>query len=326
MTSLLLDPVEPRLLGLLQTGFPFSRAPYSELGLKLEMSGADVIQRIEGLKRRGIVRQISPVLDARKLGYQSSLVAMQVSQTNLKRAEDVIRQHPGVSHAYLRDHEYNLWITLAISQKADIKAELEKLRLEMGAEIIFDLPALKVFKLKAYFGGEDDDTGLGPSHQAISEKVELSSKERLIINELQRDLGLTSNPFDAIAGSLGMDVDEFLAGCQVLLEKGVIRRYGAAINHRSTGFQANAMACWEASPEMAEAMGQILAGQKAVSHCYIRQTNPRWAYNLFAMIHGHTPAECEAVVKQVEEKNGLTSHLFLYSTQEIKKTRILYRV
>jgi DNA-binding Lrp family transcriptional regulator len=326
VTSLLLDPVEPRLLGLLQTEFPFVREPFAELGLKLEMSGAEVIQRIQGLKSRGIVRQISPILDARKLGYQSTLVAMQVPQSNLKRAEDVIRKHPGVSHAYLRAHEYNLWITLAIPQNADIRAELEKLKAEIEAEIIFDLPALKVFKLRAYFGSEDDDTSADPQHQAIAEMVELSDRERLILNGLQQDLPLTSNPFDSLAGSAGMDVGEFLEDCRVLLEKGVIRRYGAAVNHRSTGFQANAMVCWEASPERAEAMGQNLARQKAVSHCYVRRTNSNWPYNLFAMIHGHTPAECEAVVKEVEENDGLTGRLFLYSTREIKKTRILYRV
>jgi DNA-binding Lrp family transcriptional regulator len=326
MTSLLLDSSEVKLLGLLQMEFPLSREPFRDLGLKLGISAIEVIQRIQALKSRGMVRQISPVLDARKLGYQSTLVAIKVPQVSLPRAEGVIRSHPGVSHAYLREHEYNLWITLALPQTADIQVELERVKNEMGAEEIFDLPALKVFKLRAYFDAESEDVPAGSGNQGISEKVELSPDERRIVNQLQQDLSLILNPFDVMAGGLGMDTEEFLAGCGALLKRGVIRRYGAAINHRNTGFKANAMVCWAAEGQKAEVLGQNLALLKAVSHCYIRKTNPRWEYNLFAMIHGHTAQECEAVVQQVTDETGLTRHILLYSTQEFKKTRIIYRV
>jgi DNA-binding Lrp family transcriptional regulator len=326
MSTLLADEVESRLLGLLQSEFPLFPSPFAELGARLGISAVEVIQRVQALKSRGIVRQISPVLDGRKLGFQSTLVALKVPADKLNGAATALKNHPGVSHAYLREHEYNLWITLSAPPGADLAEELAKLAQAVGAEDIFDLPALKVFKLRAVFGTDSEESISPPGTNAISARVELSAADRAIINAVQTDLPLILNPFDGIARELGMTCADLLVGCRSLLRSGVIRRYGAAINHRRTGYQANLMACWAAEGEKAEILGQKLALLKAVSHCYIRRTNPHWDYNLFAMIHGHTAGECEAAVSQVSDETGLTRHILLYSTCELKKTRVYYRV
>ena len=85
-----LDSADRKLLGLLQAGFPLSREPYADLGLKLGINRDEVIHRIKQLRAKGIVRQISPVLDARRLGYQPTLVAMRVKEVELERAERLI--------------------------------------------------------------------------------------------------------------------------------------------------------------------------------------------------------------------------------------------
>ena len=80
MPDAALDATPRRLLGLLQSGFPMSREPYADLGAKLGIGGDDVVSLIREMKTAGIVRQISPVLDARKLGYQSTLVALMINK------------------------------------------------------------------------------------------------------------------------------------------------------------------------------------------------------------------------------------------------------
>ncbi|MCK5644659.1 MAG: Lrp/AsnC family transcriptional regulator, partial [Gammaproteobacteria bacterium] len=63
-----------------------------------------------------------------------------------------------------------------------------------------------------------------------------------------------------------------------------------------------------------------------VSHCYERKVNPLWQYNLFAMIHGHSKEECRKVAEKVMLESGLNNYVMLFSTREIKKTRIKYPV
>lgn len=322
-----LDAIDQKLLGLLQAAFPLVSEPYADLGLKLGgIDGTDVIRRIDGLKAKGVVRQISPVLDARKLGYQSTLVAMKVSTEHMTQAEIAIRQHPGISHGYERDHDFNIWVTLSVPPEADINIELKKLAASVGAERAVNLPVVKMFKLRAIFGVDDDTDASNGSNGGLPQTAGLSRLDRLIINGLQQDLPLVPSPFTPLASRLGLEVDDFLGGCQSLLERGVIRRFGAAINHHKAGYKANAMACWAVTDSMVEIIGQKLASLREVSHCYERKTGPLWRYNLFAMIHGHTRTDCEKIASQVSAETDLSDHVMLFSTKEFKKTRIKYTV
>ncbi len=330
MSNMDIESVTRQLLNLLQVEFPLAREPYSELGLKLGIDRDEVINHIEQLKAKGILRQISPVLDAPRLGYQTTLVAMRVAETQLDKAEQLITEHPGVSHGYERDHYLNLWFTLAVAPASDIETELKQLISPVDVEAVFALPAVKVFKIGVYFdmsGDGQGTTGIPTQPDGVlPEKAELSRTDRLIINELQQDLPLVPTPFAVMAARLGMDEEYFLAQCQSLLQRGIIRRFGASVNHRKVGFRANAMSCWVAPPDMVDAAGQKLASLREVSHCYERKTNPLWQYNLFAMIHGRTRDECQQIVDKVSDETGLMDYVLLFSTKEFKKTRVKYLV
>ena len=323
-----LDNVDRKLLSLLQTGFPLTREPYGDLGIKLGISSDEIIHCIHQLKVKGVVRQISPVLDARRLGYQGTLVAMKIANDRIERAEQFLNEHQGVSHGYERDHDFKIWITLYIPHEVDMQAELQRLLSLTGAETIFTLPAIKVFKLRTNFGLDDDnhleaDITAGSN---LPKKVELTQLDRRVINELQQDLPLTSDPFNALSGRLNMRVDTLLQHCRSLLQRGIIRRYGASINHYRAGYKANAMTCWTAPPDKVDTIGRKLASLKQVSHCYERKTNTLWHYNLFVMIHSHTRMGCRDIVSKISVDTGLSDYAILFSTREFKKTRIKYLV
>jgi DNA-binding Lrp family transcriptional regulator len=325
-----LDSIDKKLLNLVQVEFPLTREPYADLGVQLGIDGDEVIRRIEQLKEKGVIRQISPVLDARSLGYQTTLVAMRVAENQLDRAERLIIKHPGVSHGYEREHNFNLWFTLTVPPTADMEAELQQLTGPIGAEVVFDLPAVKVFKLNTYFDMVGDGRTMAATAAqpggVLPREVKLSQTDRLVINELQQDLPLVPMPFAAMAERLGMDVEHLLAQCQSLLERGIMRRFGAAINHSRAGFKANAMACWVAPPDMVDVAGRKLASLREVSHCYQRKTNPVWQFNLFAMIHSHTREACQEIVNKASHQTGLTDYVLLFTTKELKKVRIKYPV
>ncbi|MEE8352880.1 MAG: AsnC family transcriptional regulator, partial [Dehalococcoidales bacterium] len=114
------DSIDRKLLNLIQADFPLVHEPYAELGGRLGITGEETVERIARFKQTGLVRQISPVLDGRRLGYQTTLVAMRVPESSRETAEEALRQHPGVSHGYERDHRFNIWFTLALPPEADV--------------------------------------------------------------------------------------------------------------------------------------------------------------------------------------------------------------
>jgi siroheme synthase-like protein len=323
LSKAVMDNIDRQLLGLLQTQFPLVREPFQALGLKLGLSGEAVIRQIQNLKDAGLIRQIGPIFDSRRLGYQSTLAGMKVPPNRLEKAAETIYTHPGISHAYLRNHEVNLWITLAVPPNLDIEEELTTLGVALEAEKVISLPVVKFFKLRAVFGVDD---GEEPAVGAPSTPAELSEIDREIINTIQEDLPLIARPFDEYAQVLDMGLEDFLAGCRSLLERGLLRRFGAAVNHRRAGYGANAMVCWQVPAEKVDLMGNRLAALKAVSHCYERKTSPLWRHNIFAMIHGLTEAECRQIAAQVAGETGLADFIMLFSTREIKKQRVRYTV
>ena len=324
-----LDSIDQRLLGLLQAKFPLTAEPYTELGLSLGVAEGEVIHRIEQMKSKGLVRQISPVLDARRLGYKTTLIAMRVGETHLDQAAKFLTEHASVSHAYEREHQFNLWFTLAAPDTVDTDSELLRLADVIEAEAAFALPAVKVFKLRTYFSSDENDqpeVPAGTPNGFTRQSVYLSPIDREVINELQQDLPLISRPFAKMSARLRTDEEKFLTQCQSLLSRGIIRRFGASINHRGVGFAANAMTCWAVPAEKVEVMADKLVPLRQVSHCYERKTNPEWHYNLFAMIHGHTREQCQEIAERVSLETGLTDYVLLFSTREFKKIRVIYQV
>jgi len=325
-----LDGIDRKLINLIQGDFPLVREPFSALGMRLDISGGQVIHRIERLKGDGIVRQIGPVFDARSLGYRTTLVAMRVAESQLDKAAQVINEHPGVSHSYQRDNRFNLWFTLALPSKMDIKSELQRLRGLICADDILDLPALRIFKIGAYFDvqGNDEplpDNGIDYS-RPLHRESHLSPADRVLINELQRDIPLVERPFDVFSARLNMDIYEFLGRFRSLQKRGIMRRFGASIRHNRIGFVANAMACWIVPLDIVEVVGRKLAALREVSHCYERKVDSLWPYNLFAVIHGRTKETCQDIVSQLSCETGCKDYVLLFSVREFKKVRVKYLV
>ena len=152
----------------------------------------------------------------------------------------------------------------------------------------------------------------------------LTEIEKKIVTALQNDLPICSQPFKAIAEQVGISKDELLAEIHRLKQQGIIRRFGAIVNHRNLGIAANAMVVWRVPKEKAQEVGKIMSSFPEVTHCYERPTYPDWQYNLFTMIHGESKDECERVIKQISEQTGIKDYKQLYSTKELKKVSMKY--
>ena len=142
-----MDDLDREILNEIQWSFPLVSEPYNALAEKFKITNEDLKCRISALKSSGILRQLSAIFDTRRLGYKSSLVAMAISPENLDYVANQINRHPGVSHNYERNHEYNLWFTLATPPGNDLKTEVAKFSKLPGIIKVRLLPTIKLFKI-----------------------------------------------------------------------------------------------------------------------------------------------------------------------------------
>lgn len=126
--------------------------------------------------------------------------------------------------------------------------------------------------------------------------MELSAPDRAVLAAVAEGLPLVPRPYAALAARLGMTEEAIIARVRVLLEAGVIRRFGVVVRHHELGYRANAMIAWQVPDAAIDAGGRALAVQPGVTLCYRRMPRPpAWPYNLFCMIHGR---DREAVLAQ----------------------------
>jgi len=151
-----------------------------------------------------------------------------------------------------------------------------------------------------------------------------SSLDISIIRILQEDLPLVPEPYKLIAEDLGIKEMELLEKIKEFCNKGVIRRFGATLNHRNIGFKANAMVVWNVPEERIKEVSGIMILFPQVSHCYQRPKFPNWPYNIFTMVHGENKEECEKIVKKIIETINIIDYCMLYSTVELKKSSMKY--
>ena len=144
-----MDGLDREILNEIQWSFPLTARPYDALASKFGVSPAELKSRVSRLKRSGVLRQLSAIFDTRRLGYKSSLVAMQVEPGRLERVAAIVSGHPGVSHNYERRHEFNLWFTLAVPPGADLKSEVGRLGRIRGVSRTRMLPTIRLFKIGA---------------------------------------------------------------------------------------------------------------------------------------------------------------------------------
>lgn len=325
-----LDDLDRRLLNLMQGSFPLDPHPYAAVAAAAECTEDEVLSRVSRLLAERIIRQVTPIYDTRALGYSSMLVAAKVDPEHPWAAAKIINSHPGVSHNYLRNHEFNMWFTIAVERdsKLGLDATLDVLTELTGAESIRQLPTLKLFKIRMDLEMEGStETLSSPGEQtapAPLEAIDYDERDIAVIRATQGDLPVLPEPYAAAAAELGMGVGELLDHMAGMRERGLLRRVAAILYHRRAGFSANGMGVWNVPAERIESLGPRMASYRGISHCYQRPTYADWPYSVFTMAHGRSKEECDAVLDAIAADTQIEDRATLYSSTEFKKIRLLY--
>ena len=146
-----MDAINQKLLEIIQDGFPISSEPYKDLAISLGISEEEVIDRVRKLQELGVMRRLGAIFDSRKLGYKSTLCAIKVPEDQIEHVAEIINSYPGVTHNYLREHEYNMWFTLIAPSTEHIDKICNEIILQSGIDDLMQLPAKRFFKIKVKF-------------------------------------------------------------------------------------------------------------------------------------------------------------------------------
>jgi len=325
-----LSDLDRKLLDLMQGSFPIAARPYEAVALEAGITEEEVLVSIERLLKDRIIRQVTPIYDTRALGYGSMLVAAKVDPEHPWRAAKIVNSHPGVSHNYLRNHEFNMWFTLAVEEDSQLglQGTLDVLQDLTGAESIRQLPTLKLFKIRMDLEMSGDTDTLAKRGVA-EEPVDLEAQDyddfdRAVIRATQGNLPVVSEPWAGAAEELGINVDELLAHLEAMKERGLLRRVAGILYHRRAGFSANGMGVWKVPADKIAEIGPKMAAYRGVSHCYERPTYADWPYQIFTMAHGRSKEECDAILDAIAAEFPIEERATLYSSTEFKKIRLLY--
>jgi DNA-binding Lrp family transcriptional regulator len=328
-----LDDADKRLMNLLQSNFPLDPEPFAHIATAAELELDDVLSRTQRLLDGRIIREITPIFDTRALGYESMLVAAKVDGEHPQRAAQIVNSYPGVSHNYLRTHDFNLWFTIATPPDSELglAGTLEVLMRETGAESMRELPTLTLFKINMNLEMEKGTDALAAAAVEAAPPRELDAQpydadDIALIRALQGPMAAVERPYDEAAAELGISTEAMLERLRGMVDRKILRRVAAILYHRRAGFSANGMGVWKVPEDEIMETGARMASFRGVSHCYQRPTYEDWPYSVFTMAHGRSKEECDAVLDSIAEDCGIgpDGRATLYSSTEYKKIRLRY--
>lgn len=148
--------------------------------------------------------------------------------------------------------------------------------------------------------------------------------DKKVISLIQGDLPLHRRPFAVMAEEVGLTEEEFIKRVKYLKKRGIIRRFGATLRHQEAGFSSNAMVAWLVPHDRIEEVGNILARFPEVTHCYQRNPQSDWRYNLYSMVHAGNHDECYRIAERMSRSTGIDDYVLLFSEKEFKKTSMDY--
>lgn len=318
--------IKDEILSRIQKQFPLVAKPFAVIADELNMTEDEVLEILQAEKEADIIRQTSAIFDTKRLGYKSSLVAFKVQKEKIDAAVEIINSHPGISHNYERNHDFNIWFTLGVSpdSKLGLEETVAILAKLTQADDAIILPTLKLFKINVKLNTTGKDEKKEKVKKVIHKEVNMTPLHHEIVRKAQYDIEMVSEPFKQMVDELGIDYDKFFGILKELQDAGYMRRFASILNHRKAGFNANAMVVWDVDEEKGEEIGATAAEFSAVSHCYLRPKYPNWPYNLFTMVHGKTREETNSIIADMAKEIESVSHRPLYSSREFKKVRIEY--
>ena len=323
MSDIPSDPIDARLLGDWQRSLPLVPRPFAILAQCLGVNEADVIDRLERLRKAGAIARVGGVVRPNSVGA-STLAAIAAPDFETSDFAAIIAQEPGVNHLYLRENVWNLWFVVTGPNRDHVTQTLERIERRTRLRVL-DLELVQSYYIDLGFPLFHQETKYRESAEraARSTAFRPEADDPDLIQALINGLPLERRPFLKIAAALGRTEASIITRLEQLLSAGVIRRIGVIVRHRALGWRSNAMVVWDVNPGRIDRAGAKLSEIPGVNLCYRRRRFEReWPYNLYCMVHAKTRANAFKVITAASEAARLTRcpRQILFSSRCFKQT------
>ncbi len=343
-----LTALDRGIINAFQGGFPAVQRPFEPAAAALrdrgvDVTGAELCERVRQLDEDGILSRFGALVNAEKIGGAASLVAMHAPEERFDELVEQINEFAEVAHNYEREHPHlNVWFVVSVADHPDPEKDGDDRVDEVLSEIesvtgqeTYNLPKQREFHVGAKFlvdgpisDGNIDLSALGPD-VSPSDRSTLTPDERDLVVEIQGGLPITETPYADVAEALDADVDWVIETIKRFNAEEKVRRIGVIPNHYALGYTENGMTVWDVPEDVLDEVGPAVAQLDFVTHCYERPRHAGvWEYNFFAMTHGRTEAESERRIAEVKALMdeywdvGTNDWDTLFSTRILKKTGI----
>lgn len=294
-----------------QYNFPLVERPYEEIGRRLGIGEAEVIETLREAVRLGILKRIGAILNYKSRGMVAALVGVAVPESQIEEVAAEVNRDPMVSHNFQRDYRpYNLWYVTKAASREELEQKVRSITERRGLDyvILYSLRSYKVdvrFDLrrgiswtKAYSMPENP-----PSVAELKIPMEFFSKVK--------SLPLAPEPFRPAAETLGVSVAEAVEKIKELIRLGVLRDLHGTIDGEAAGIKENAMVV------VKEPKCEEIAHLNISTHVVLRNTVPgKWEYPCYFMVHGASRQVIERHVEEALAKIGVKEYRMLYSVRD----------
>ena len=296
-----LDWLDRQLLDAYQRDFPVCAMPFAEMASRFHHRASEVLQRLAGLRRRGVVSRIGPVFTPGRIDA-GTLVAMAVPRARLDSVAQWVHRHRAVHHVHEREHEFNLWFVLAAPNAGELYESIADIRRRTGLEVL-DLPLERDYHVGMGFppwrrllSGCPAMTGM----DSPGRYPPLDASDRRLVEIIRDGLSLTARPYAAVADQAGLSEAQVVERLGRLLREGVVKHMGLVVHHHELGYRANALVAFDVPCARVDIVGERLAQAAPVTRCYRRTRRaPNWPYNLYCTVHGQDRAEVSGYVDEL---------------------------
>lgn len=316
------DPIDLALLDAWQRDFPICSNPYEVLARACGTHEDDAIVRLSRMKAAGRITRIGATCAPNTVSA-STLAAVSVPTCRLDEVVEVIGAQPGVNHNYLREDKWNLWFVATGPNRAHVDATLTRIEAETGLKVL-DLRLERPFNVDLGFSMTGPRDHIYCPRPARVDRMQPGDRD--LLQQLMQGLSLSRRPYSVLAQELGSSERAVMQRIEVLVEAGIISRFGVIVRHRALGWSANAMVVWDLPSQEITKAGPKLAALNGVTLCYERRpASGIWPYRLYNMIHARSRDEANSVLAEARALPELCDvpHKVLFSTRCFRQTGAL---
>ncbi len=320
-----LDPMDRKMLMVLQYEFPFSAIdPYETVAEKLGISVDEMLQRLQALKKAGIVKRIGFYLNPRSRRRSVALIAFKGGSVDV--AEKLCREDDEITHCYEREGggDWRIWIVRRAPSMEGLLEWASAFARKIGAVRFEILEATRVYRLSVKYDLYEGVSRAGPYTRVVLNPP--SPEELGIEPSIPRDLRslpLEPRPYHRIAEKHGLPVEQMPRIVELLLEKGILGDPGLVLDGHRLGFSYNGMVIVKPVGEVSKACEVIVEKVPEATHIVSRRAYPpdtrsAWAPTCYAMIHAVSREKLDAIYRRIQGEIEAREIKMLISVRDLK--------